>query len=181
MFSSLEGEPCDFMHEAQSYFHGKFNESKYVAVHVRNMDGMCEIFNWYRFTHEQCSMSPSYVKGIMDDNGISDQKLPIFLLSDMQDEAKLHALQDELDDVVLPIWDYGASRPSMTADMVVGASSEFFLGLRASTASMNIGLLREAFGKDKSTNYVFMDKTKEGKWTSVQPHNPYAWRGGKEA
>jgi hypothetical protein len=173
MFSSLEGEPCDFMHEARSYLHGKFNETKYVAVHVRNMEGMCEMFNWRRFTHEQCSMSPSYVKGVMDDNGISDQKLPIFLLSDMQDEEKLHKLQDELDRVVMPIWDYGVE-PSMIADMVVGASSELFIGLRASTASIHIGLLREAFGKNKSTNYVFVDKTEDGKWTSSHPHRPFS-------
>jgi hypothetical protein len=179
MFSNLEGEPCHFMHENQGYLHGKFNQTKYVAIHVRNMEGMCIQFNSnYGHSHEQCSMSPSYINSVMDDNDISDRKLPLYLLSDMQDEEKLHKLHDELDRVVIPIWDFGAS-PSMIADMVVGAMSEFFIGEQGSSASRNIGILREAFGKNVSTNYVFMDKREDGKWTSYHPHHPYVWAVGK--
>lgn len=91
----------------------------------------------------------------------------------MHDEEKLHKLQDELDHVAMPIWDYGV-QPSMIADMVVGALSEFFIGQRGSTASINIGFLREVFGKHVSSNYIFMDQTEEGKWTrSFHPNHPF--------
>jgi hypothetical protein len=169
------------MHETQGYLRRKFNQTAYVAIHIRNMEGMCKQFNSNRrHSLEQCSMNSSYITSIMNDNGFSDHKLPIYMLSDMQNEEKLRELQNELDNVVMPLWDFGgAQQPSMIADMVVGAMSDLFIGEQGSSASRNIGILREAFGKNVSTNYVFMDKTEQGKWTSIYPHHPYSWGVGK--
>mmetsp|Transcript_27009 Transcript_27009/g.44987 ORF Transcript_27009/g.44987 Transcript_27009/m.44987 type:complete len:292 (-) Transcript_27009:354-1229(-) len=195
MFSNLEGEPCNFLHHVDGFLQGKYTQSKYVAVHVRHMEGMCELFNDSPFRHEQCSMSPSYIKSIMESNGGDVEKLPIVLISDMQDSVKLHRIQDELDQVVVPEWDLtglekndklltppldDGPTQSIVADLVVGAMSEIFIGEQGSSASRNIGILREAFGKPVSTNYIFMDKTAEGDWTSFNPKRPYAWWVGEE-
>jgi hypothetical protein len=191
MFSNLDGEPCHFLNQVQGYVKGKYEQSKYVAVHMRNMEGNCETFNDSPFRKEQCSMSPLYIKSILDNHGDTG-KLPIVALSDMQDEAKLHLIHDELDRVVVPEWDIGRDiikendqlhesgwdpgpAESIIADMVVGATSEIFIGEQGSSGSRNIAILREAFGKPVSTNYVFMNKTADGDWSNYHPKRPYDW------
>jgi hypothetical protein len=156
------------------------------------MEGACEGFTNNRFKKEQCSMSPSYIKSILDTG-----KLPIVVLTDMQDEEMLHRIQDELANVVILEWDIcgaivekndqlhdkgpwdAGPAYSMIADMVVGATSEIFIGVQGSSGSRNIGILREAFGKDISTNYVFMNQTAEGDWSSYYPKRPYDWWVGE--
>jgi hypothetical protein len=173
LFSGLQGEPCKFLSQIQDHLMKKFNQTKYVAVHVRNMEGKCALHNNGQYAKDQCDMTPEYIKAIMDSAGLNN--LPIVILSDMQDEAKIHRIQDNLDQVVVPEWDFGAE-PSMAADLVVATMGEIFIGQQGSSGSRNIGIIREAFGKDLSTNYVFMNKTAEGKWTNFVPHHVYHWR-----
>jgi hypothetical protein len=72
-------------------------------------------------------------------------------MTDMHDEAKVHKLQNELENVVVPQKDFGA-KPSMIADIVLGTASEVFIGIQGSTESRNIGILREGFGKKRCFN-----------------------------
>lgn len=181
LFSSLDGEPCHFWQQVQGFLEGRTADKsdKYVAVHVRNMDGMCESFNHGNpYGKEQCSMSPAYIKSVLEAAGVYG-KYPIVVLSDMHDTEKLHTIQNELDNVIIPQWDLNAS-PSMIADLVMGTMSEVFIGEQTSSGSRNIALLREAFGKDPATNYVYMDKTEDGKWSSFTPRYPYEWGAGVE-
>lgn len=181
LFSSLAGEPCHFYHHLQGFLHGRFNETKFIAVHVRNMDGKCLKFNVNPHAVEQCSKSPEYIQSVIDSSGLAgnEQQYPIVLLSDMQDHAKLHSIQDTLEKVVVPYWDFGG-RPSMAADLVLGAMSELFIGEQGSSGSRNIGIMREAFGKTISSNYIFMKKEEAGRWSSFHPKHPYEWWVGQD-
>lgn len=172
LFSGLEGEPCDFLTQIQDYLQERFNQKKYIAVHVRDLDGTCEDHTVNKFNTEICAMSPSYVKNILEANGHTG--MPIVIMTDMHDEAKVHKLQDELENVVVPQWDFGANQ-SIIADVVMGASSEVFIGVQGSSASRHVGILREGFGRNVTTNYVYMTKTEEGNWKSFYPQHAYRW------
>lgn len=106
-------------------------------------------------------------------------RLPIVLLTDMQDEEKLREIQQEVEKVVIPEWDLGIY-PSVLSDLVVGGSSEYFIGNRGSSMTRNIGLVREAFGKDASTNYINIKQTEDGTWTNTPLHHPYSWKFGSD-
>jgi hypothetical protein len=125
---------------------------------------------------EQCDMQPDFVKSILRTTGFDGpDQLPIVMLSDMQEPVKLRNIQSNFEHVVVPEWDMNAN-PSMIADMlVVGAESDLFIGVQGSSASRNIGMLCEAFGKDVSTNYIFVKKheTDKDKWTTFQARYPY--------
>jgi len=170
MFSSLHGEPCHFLSELQGYLNGKFGTKTYMAVHVRDMEGKCRRFNI--LNHQECDMEPSFVKGVLEGTG-EYGKLPIVILSDMQNTAKLARIKDELYGVVIPQWDM-PSNQSVIADLVMGGMSDVFLGNEGSSMSRNAGIIREAFGKDDAMNFIWT-KWVDGKWVSVKPHHPYTF------
>lgn len=173
IFSSLDGEPCDYWHKLQQHLYDRYDGvTQYIAIHVRHMDGKCTLFN--KWHHEQCSMNATFIESIVKPTGLYG-KVPIVLLSDMQDPEKLRKIQREVQKVIIPEWDLGI-RASVLADIVIGSSSEYFIGNRGSSMSRNIGLIREAFGKDPSTNYIKLEKTEDDSWTSRRLHHPYSWR-----
>lgn len=171
LFSSLLGEPCHVWHELVGYMSGKYESSKYIAVMIRHPKGGCSRFNHDH--HEQCEMSSTYIKKILEPTGLYG-KLPIVLLGDMKDEPKLQRLQSQLREVVVPKWDMGIF-PSILADIAIAGMSEIFIGNEGSSMSRNVGVVREAFGKDVHTNYVFVNMTENGMWESLIPHYPYDW------
>lgn len=174
LFSSLEGPPCRMQSRIEGYLQGRFNESRYIAVHVRNMEGACSTFD--ELKQEQCEMNADFIKSVVEPTGLYG-KLPIVLLSDMQDEEKLRNIQNETLMVVVPQWDLMVS-PSVLSDIVVGGASEIFIGNHASSMSRNIGIIREGLGRHIETNFVYLNKTEEGNWTSIQFHHPYSWSWG---
>lgn len=175
LFSSLKGEPCHMWHQLTGYVNGKYDDPKYIAVILRNPKGGCVRFNHEH--HEQCKMDPDYVKTILEPTGLYGKR-PIVLIGDMKEEAQLHRLQEELKEVVVPKWDMG-SMPSIFGDIVIGGMSEFFLGNEGCAMSRNIGVVREAFGKDTLTNYVFVNKKEDGYYESVISQYPYDWPKGE--
>lgn len=173
---SLDDDSCRFLSKIHHHLYETFGATEYIAVHVRHMEGKCLKFN---FDHvEQCDMNSTFIKSIVEPTGLYG-KLPIVLLSDMQDKEKLLRIQREVAKVVIPEFDLKIY-PSVLSDLVVGASSEYFIGVRASSMSRNIGLLREAFGKNISTNYINIHQSKDGKWTNSPFHHPYSWVWGED-
>jgi hypothetical protein len=158
--------------QTQHFLQRKFNQTEYaVAGHIHDTDGMYEDFTKNPFNKEvSCAMSPSCMKNILEMNGHTE--LHIVIMSDVHDEAKVHKLQKELEDVVVPQWDFGA-KPSTIADIVLGAANKVFINIQGSSGLRNTGILREGFGQDVASNYVSMDKTEEGNWTSFYPCHVY--------
>lgn len=171
LFSSMQGESCHFLYQLKGYLLGKYATDKYMAVHVRNMEGDCKRFN--KWNAEQCEMEPTFIKSVLEQTGLYG-KLPIVILSDMQDQEKLKRIQSELEKVVVPQWDMGAD-PGVVSDITAGGMSEVFVGNQGSSMSRNIGVLREAFGKNVTSSYVFIQKQTDGSWKSLVPHHTYSW------
>lgn len=177
LFSSASGKTCNTLNQVTGYILGRFGAPEYIAVHVRNMEGACDRFN--KWNIEQCEMEAGFIKSVLEPTGLYG-KLPIVIVSDMQDEPKLRRLQSQLENAVIPQWDVNV-KPSVFGDLAIGGNSELFIGNRGSSMSRNIGILREAFGKNVTSSYVFIEKGDDGTWKSVHPHHPYSWQMNDEA
>ncbi len=133
------------------------NNSGYVAIHSRWLEGQCERRVSKPFVDE-CWMRPSYVKEII---GTTIDK-PIVFIWDGQNQDVLDSLKNDSEigpalivceeDLVVP---KGVDIPQPLSDFMVGIMSDIFIGTRASSFAANIGVFREALGRDPTTNKIY--------------------------
>ena len=139
----------------------------YMAVHMRWMEGSCvERIQLHNATsNDECFMKPDYIKRILASKGVLGH-MPVVVISDMQQEASLNALQNDPEigrHVIVPALDPETFFPrgqtsSVAIDMVLAAKSAIFAGTRASSMAHIIGLLRVVGGADPSSNYIYVQQ-----------------------
>lgn len=100
--------------------------------------------------------------------------VPIVLLSDLtQDKGKLIEIQ-QVEKMVIPEWDLGIY-PSFFSHIVVGGSSEFFIG---NQGKLQIKKHWDGQGGLWQRRLDNISKSDKGTWTAVPLHHPYSWEWG---
>jgi hypothetical protein len=129
--------------------------SEYVAIHIRTLEGGCTSVVPPPYERE-CLMNPDYIRSILAASNSS--KLPIVVLSDMQNTSLITRLQEEFgNQVIVPAWEFVGINYTVIDDMMVAAKSKVFVGTRVSTMAVIIAQLRVLlYGHDPLSNYVYV-------------------------
>jgi hypothetical protein len=144
--------------EGVKFLHERLQINNYIAIHMRSLEGACvEVLP--PVMHQECSISPQYLKLLMHNNPTNKKwdDLPIVVISDMQNVSLIDSLQQEFgsDRIVVPAWmNFNAT---VQQDMLLAASSQVFVGTRASTMTVIISELRVVtLQREPDTNWVFV-------------------------
>jgi hypothetical protein len=129
--------------------------SDYVAIHIRTLEGGCTSVVPPPYERE-CLMNPEYIRSILAASNAA--KLPIVVLSDMQNTSLITRLQQEFGkQVIVPAWEFAETNYTVIDDMMVAAKSKVFVGTRVSSMAIIIAQLRVLlYGHDPLSNYVYV-------------------------
>ena len=143
---------------------------KYATIHSRWLEGACEKWVGEKLPHDECFMTPQYIKQILG----TPINMPIVLIGDGQREEVKKNLQEDADIgphlIVAADLPVDENAPQPFNDMVIATNSEIFIGTRVSSMAVNIAQARVALGADPKSNYVYTwrrNSTEEGAESST--------------
>ena len=144
--------------------------SQYVVIHNRWMkhDGCLNRLGNLAFIIKNrtgievdrrapCLLEPSYIKGILQNNGMLDTSIPIYVIGDGINLDIIHNLQLDLD-IGSRVKTVPKSISNVCGDMMLAVLSSLFIGTPISTLSGNVARARIALGFDERTNILFPKK-----------------------
>ena len=152
---------------------------KYVAIHSRWLEGKCEEWVGEKLPHDECWMTPKYIKQILG----TRIAMPIVLVGDGQNEQVPKKLRE--DSEIGPRLIVAADLPTIEDnnigplnDMVLAMNSEIFIGTRVSSMSLIIAQVRVFLGADPQSNFVYTwrkNSTERGTEASIEVCGDCIW------
>jgi hypothetical protein len=144
--------------------------SQYVVIHNRWMkhDGCLNRLGNLAFLIKNrtgievdrrapCLLEPSYIKSILQENGLLDTSIPIYVIGDGINLDIIHNLQLDLD-IGSRVKTVPQNISNVCGDMMLAVLSSLFIGTPISTLSGNVARARIALGFDEGTNILFPKK-----------------------
>jgi hypothetical protein len=104
-----------------------------------------------------CLLEPSYIKSILQKNGLLDKSNPIFVIGDGINPDIIHQLQSDLD-IGSRVKTVPQNITTTEGDMLLAVLANLFIGTPTSTLSGHVAKARIALGFDEKTNYLFPKK-----------------------
>jgi hypothetical protein len=147
----------------------------YIAIHSRWLEGLCEQFVGPLLSHDECYMTPTYIKRLLSLDDVNtglvintntttiviigdgqNPKVSKDLMEDFDIGPRLVVLPDNLTSLLLSSSSSKLPVHQPVSDMMVAIHSDVFIGTRASTMATMIGQVRVVLNDaDLSSNLVY--------------------------
>ena len=135
--------------DAERFVTNTMKNKTYVGIHLRGLDGECEIRNRNKAV---CSMSWEYISEIIKSHGYDPDTVPIFLATDKQN---INATQRLLAQSNVHVWNEtegGEHYNRFMIDMCLLSHSSLFIGNGGSSFSFHVSLWREIHNYSENTS-----------------------------